>query len=407
MAAIKLTAEQEATLRSQDFGPTHPGALLHDFELVLEYVGAEGVPAAGKYNLLPIAAIPALDPRLARPLNLQLARPQLRSHPYLQGLHLLFRASGLGVVEGQGDKARLRVSPEMLEAWRGLSPTEQYFNLFDAWLFEAEPEMIGSDRGMDLNAVREWCFALQIGSEGRKPLTADAVMQRLPYRYGRALADIALIDLFGLITVEHPEAPKAWAPVRSQPTRYGSALITALAAGLGEEPDDDDDDDEETPEPNVLQSVLQPYFPAWVNNLPGPAAPEVREGTYVFKVSMGKVWRRIALHHLHSLDDFVAFILDAYDFDFDHLYEWKYRDERGRTVRAAHEFCEDEICAEDIPIGTLPAEAGFTMELTYDFGDNWRFKAVLERVDPPRSPKSLPKVLESRGKAPEQYPEWD
>src|SRR5579859_4420240 len=117
MSEAQLTPEQESILRSQVFDATHPGTLLHDFALVLDYIGEKGVKASGKYNLLPLTAIHVLDAQLARPLNLPLQRPQLRSHPYLQGLHLLLRASELGRVEGQGAKARLVINPDVLQSW--------------------------------------------------------------------------------------------------------------------------------------------------------------------------------------------------------------------------------------------------------------------------------------------------
>jgi hypothetical protein len=47
------------------------------------------------------------------------------------------------------------------------------------------------------------------------------------------------------------------------------------------------------------------------------------------------------------------------------------------------------------------------MRLTYDFGDNWQFDVKLERVDPPSKSNKSPRILESRGKAPEQYPRED
>jgi len=40
-----------------------------------------------------------------------------------------FRASGLGRVEGTGDKARLAVDPVLLAQWNRLNPTERFFNL--------------------------------------------------------------------------------------------------------------------------------------------------------------------------------------------------------------------------------------------------------------------------------------
>src|SRR5262249_8037397 len=123
-----------------------PGAVLHDFRVVLDFLGPDGVPAAGKYNLLPITAVNELDPKLRRPLRLDrnLKRPQLRSHPYLQGLHLLLRATGLARVAGTGARARLVLDRALLDQWNQLNPTEQYFNLLEAWLAHGRPEMIGA-----------------------------------------------------------------------------------------------------------------------------------------------------------------------------------------------------------------------------------------------------------------------
>src|SRR5262249_11207555 len=121
------------------------GAVLHDFRVLLDVLGPKGVEAAGKYNLLPIKLIGELDPLLSRPLHLELKmkRPQIRSHPYLQGLNLLLRATGLSRVEGTGAKARLVLDPTMLEQWDRLNPTEQYFNLLEAWLRFGRGEMVG------------------------------------------------------------------------------------------------------------------------------------------------------------------------------------------------------------------------------------------------------------------------
>jgi hypothetical protein len=46
------------------------------------------------------------------------------------------------------------------------------------------------------------------------------------------------------------------------------------------------------------------------------------------------------------------------------------------------------------------------MGLLYDFGDSWKFSVKLERIEPEERLKE-PRVLESHGEAPEQYPSWD
>ena len=138
-----FTTKHEKRLRDQAITDSEPGTVLHDFQMLLDFVGPQGIEAGGKYHLLALKYINELDSRLSRPLKLALARPQLRSHPYLQGLQLLLRASGLTAVEGKGPKARLVVAPEMLLQWKSLNPTEQYFTLLEAWLRFGRDEMIG------------------------------------------------------------------------------------------------------------------------------------------------------------------------------------------------------------------------------------------------------------------------
>src|SRR3954453_3409679 len=134
MEGFELSAAHEQCLRDQVISLDEPGNLLPDFEAVLDFVGPDGVATQGKYNLLPMKFIGELDRRLSRPLNLELKRPQIRSHPYLQGLNLLLRASGLSRVEGAGAKARLVLVPDMMAQWDRLNPTERYFHLLEAWL---------------------------------------------------------------------------------------------------------------------------------------------------------------------------------------------------------------------------------------------------------------------------------
>ena len=109
---IEFTADHERCLREQAITAKEPGPVLHDFEMLLDFLKDQrGVEAAGKYNLLPLKFIDELDRRLSRPLHLGMKRPQLKSHPYLQGLHLMLRASGLSRVGGAGARARLTVDP--------------------------------------------------------------------------------------------------------------------------------------------------------------------------------------------------------------------------------------------------------------------------------------------------------
>jgi len=411
---FKLTGAHKQLLRARTIDRDGPGAVLHDFQTLLDFVGPQGVKAAGKYNLLPLDVLDALDQRLSRPLRLGLKRPQLRSHPYLQGLHLLLRASGLTRVEGTGEKARLVVDPAARAAWDRLNPTEQYFTLLEAWLRVGRPEMVGERGGgfgrmpgMFAECLMAW---RSIPHEGlqfdlRRPLDVY-----LPTRLGRDFYQVALMDLFGLVEVDHPNSPvQPWCPASLRHTPFGDAVFTLLSVQVfslgrlrrGEE----DEGAVAGPAFGRWQSLFQPYFPEWRQVWSVPK-PEAREGTFVFRVSLGKVWRRIAIPAAQSLDSLVSGVLKSVNFDYDHLYEISYRDRFGATVRVMHPACDEGPWGDEVKVGEVPLEVGQSMNLLYDFGDSWRFTIKLERIEP-AGKRGKPRILESHGKAPEQYPDWE
>jgi Plasmid pRiA4b ORF-3-like protein len=425
MNGYQFTKENEKCLRDQVITADQPGPVLRDFGVILDFVGTKGVEAVGKYNLLPIKYIGDLDRCLSRPIHLELKRPQLRSHPYLQGLNLLLRASGLIRVEGTGSKARLVLDPTMLAQWDQLNPTEQYFNLLEAWLRIGRAEMVGeSGRLWDrllVPCVQTW----QSVREGKK---FDIEKPQWVYLsgIGRNFYLLALMDLFGLLKVDQPpHAVKPWCPAGVHRVLFGDAVFNRLYSQIADpwsddllqdedqdqadEDQEDEDDGEgalEVPVFGIWQPIFQPFFPEWRQNL--KFAPlEAREGTFIFRVSLGKVWRLIAMPAGSTLDTLVRWILDSVDFDYDHLYEFTYGDHLGTKVSATHPAMDEGPWADQVRIGTLPLEPGQRMKLVYDFGDNWQFAIKLERIEPPSAKNKTPRILERHGKAPEQYPNGD
>ena len=79
-------------------------------------------------------------------------------------------------------------------------------------------------------------------------------------------------------------------------------------------------------------------------------------GTFVFKVTLNDIWRRIAISAGATLDSLAAAILHSVRFDFDHLYEFVYRDPFGATVRAEHPASEGELPAGSSGCGADHAE---------------------------------------------------
>jgi len=83
-------------------------------------------------------------------------------------------------------------------------------------------------------------------------------------------------------------------------------------------------------------------------------------------------------------------ILRSVKFDNDHLHEFSYRDRMGARVSVHHPAMDEPPYTDQVKIGTLPLEPGQTMDLTYDFGDNWPFTVKLERIEPPDAKLKAP-----------------
>ena len=148
---------------------------------------------------------------------------------------------------------------------------------------------------------------------------------------------------------------------------------------------------------------MQPYFPQRVNNLKLPE-PEFRDGVYYFKVSLGKPWRRIAIPANATLDDLAGCIIDAFDFDGDHLYAFELVGRDRRSMNVDHPYSDDaDAHTDEVAIGDLPLDKGKSMEFRYDFGANWQFDVALEKIEPEGAEISAPTIVESRGSAPAEY----
>ena len=401
----KFSPEHKQLLRSLTIDETGPGTILHDFDALLAFIREQAFPVTGMHQL-PRRTLPEINARLARPLQLGLKKPLQKSYPHIHGLYLLVRASGLTCVEGTARKPLLVVDEAVHRAWEGLNPTERYCTLLEAWLLRGLPEIIG-ERGRFRTRVpqtfMEWqWFFLRIPDEGM-PVAGDKEVEA-PLRFTPGWHNLGLLELFGLISVRHgpPEPGKGWRIERIDRTPLGDALLALLRAEFfGDFGNISQLEAEEKVRFGVLQPALQPYFPEWRNTL---SVPEwaFREGTHVFKVSWGRMWRRIAIPAGHTLDALASAILNAIAFMHDHLYEFTYQNRFGVLERVSHPYVEEGPWTRDVLVGDVPLRVGQTMTYVFDFGDWWEFDVTLERVDPGMAIEK-PVVLEKHGEPPEQY----
>jgi len=403
---FRFSPEHERTLRGLTINESSPGTVLHDFEALLAFLKEQEEMRVTGTHQLPLRVLSEINARLARPLQLGLKRPQQKSYPHIHGLYLRMRASGLTYIEGTAKKPLLVVDDAVYQVWEGLNPTERYCTLLETWLLRGHPEIIGERRGSWFripDAFREWqWFFLRIPDGGLSVAGDKGLEDSL--RYWPGWHNLGLLELFALISVQHgpPEPGKGWRIEWIERTSLGDALLALLQAQFFGDIDNILELESEEKMPfGVLQPALQPYLPEWKNNL---SVPEwtFREGTHVFKVSLGRIWRRIAIPADQTLDALASAILNAVEFDHDHLYEFSYQNRFGVLERVNHPYMDEGPWADEVLIGDLPLRVGQTMTYVFDFGDWWEFDVTLERVDPDMAIER-PVVLEKHGKPPAQY----
>lgn len=406
---VALSPVHQRVLRNQTIGENEPGAVLRDFAALLDFVGAREIAVSGKHQLLPLALLAGLNSRLSRTNQVNLRRPQLKSYPYINGLYLLLRASGLALVEHRGSRQFLLLDEDALRSWHGLNLSERYFTLLGAWLIRGRGEILGEDRYpfSELSRCRD--FVQSIPKAGLKVAGDKQTESMIPFQPG--LRNVALLDLFGLVSVWHgePEPGKAWGISRIFRTPFGDALFRLLSDISSDEielwwPVKNRRD--EAAMFREFQSRLQPFFPEWRETLAPPEAA-MRDGLHVFKVSLGSAWRRMAIPGGVTLEALSEAILEAFDFDNDHLHLFRYRNRFGIFEEVKHPYAEESPSTAEVKIGELLLRPGSMLEYLFDFGDNWLFEVRLEKLEPVNPKIRKPAVIEQRGQAPPQYPNFD
>ena len=112
-----------------------------------------------------------------------------------------------------------------------------------------------------------------------------------------------------------------------------------------------------------------------------------------------------------TLEDLHLAIQKAVSFGNDHLYDfYAGRHYRNRQIRYSDD--EDWEARESNFSGLKLSDVyplnGLKLYYCFDFGDNWIFEIRKARkVKPIESGLSCPRVIESHGPNPEQYPSWD
>ena len=404
----------EKVLLEQKIDENQPSSVVRDFEIFMNFIAAHDLEAGGVNELLPIKFLPELNALLTKPLDLALQRPVQKSFANINGLFMLGRASGLLILQRSEKKARFAVDSEALENWQSLSQVERYFTLVETWIVRSSTESVGERASLfdsPLYSLKRLFDDLR--SKGTN-VKDNKFFQDSGFRlYGAH--NIALAEMFGWLKIKHGagETGKSWAIEKIEITNFGAAMLSKLLDNFQtldydwQNAAEIENVEFDANAFNLLQTIFQPYFPEWQNIFRLPQT-ETTNGIYIFKVSLDKkTWRRIAVSSNDVLDVLHDAIQKAFEFDNDHLYQFSFRNQFGIEQRVPHPMCEEEFSTDEFEIKDLPLRIGETMEYVFDFGDYWQFTVELEKIEPPNPKFKRAKILESHGKAPEQYPDWE
>jgi hypothetical protein len=123
--------------------------------------------------------------------------------------------------------------------------------------------------------------------------------------------------------------------------------------------------------------------------------------------------RQIAVNADATLYDLAAAALDCFNFDMDHAFGFYDNLKRWTRSEEGYELFADIGHKEKFPgVKRVKANRIFStvnkkMLLLFDYGDEWHFVVqYLKDMEVPVGGK-LPAVLESKGKAPDQYGDFD
>ncbi|WP_299493511.1 hypothetical protein [Acaryochloris sp. IP29b_bin.137] len=423
--SLSLSEQDIALLKTLTISETQPGTLLKDFQTILSFIG-EGRAVSGKRQQFSAKDVAELNQQLSAPIEIALKRPVQKSYPPIHGLYLLLRATGMVKTVLKGKKQYLVLNLPVYDLWQQLNPTERYCTLLEAWLVRGHGEMLGENHGRITEGIRCLQSWSRIIAKKKHTFSQKQTPQDF-LSYSPGGHNLALMEMFGLlkITSSQPETGKGWHIKSIEALPLGTPLfILVRDAHLTNDASWESEMDLSIPY-GELQDTLQPYFPEWQKTLVLPSS-EFRPDRHIFKVSLGKIWRRIAISGEATLEDLSAYILSSVEFDSDHLDSYTYTNEMGRKVEVLHPYAEggffsagETIHTDEVKIGSLPLSEGSVMEYLFDFGDCWTFEVQLETIEPDpnqiqsgktkKKKKKAPvgEILAIHGESPEQYPAYE
>jgi hypothetical protein len=142
-----------------------------------------------------------------------------------------------------------------------------------------------------------------------------------------------------------------------------------------------------------------------------PASPTTASG-YRIRVRLHwrpSVWRVVELVGDQALEDLHLAIQEAFDWDNDHLYAFYLSGRQEPLTEVAAPIMEGTQAptTDQVTLADLDLRTGQRFLYVFDFGDNLHHEIEILDVFPAPAHGKFPRLVESHGAAPPQYPHWD
>jgi hypothetical protein len=405
------------------FSEDEPTPIVRDFSAFVNYLEDTPVALGKKAENIPYKHLVALNELMSSPNRGNTPRTPQRFYPRLHLFYSLAVAGGLFQRAQSGSSIVLEPTDRLYDL-RSLSDAGKYFSLLETlWVDCPFLDLsFTAGRGSSISVafgIEQFLQAVSVSKPGRKLSTHP--IQMVTFMLDGFL--ILCFPILGWYNVRLNESNrKSWFTVASlTPSHLGVAISKILLEerpfmkwnlpyrrtlyetvdypGQGQE-----GDSEYVPFVEAFRKICEDGES--LDMLPRQIR-EYIQGNFVFKVSLGKVWRTIALSSEQTLHDLHLAIQSAFRFGNDHLYAFYMDNRRFSDYRFEDPYSENGPWADDAVIGDIDLLVNRPFLYLFDFGDEWLFdvRLVEIRTDEPLLPN--PKIVERKGKAPEQYPRYD
>jgi hypothetical protein len=158
---------------------------------------------------------------------------------------------------------------------------------------------------------------------------------------------------------------------------------------------------------------LPPEYKSGPNRRPRPS-PRALKGvvkTYLLRIyhrAVEHVWRDIEIATDQTLEDLHLMIQRAFGWSDDHLYSF-FMNGRAwdRSAEIGSPWSDCHLHTHQVKIGTLDLKPGRRFLYLFDYGDNHEFDISVVRIDLVTHRGDYPRIVAARGRAPQQYPDYD